>query len=91
MLTKQDAERIADKLEVTIERAKRNRPHDLMIVVHEGKIIASFGIRRGSRKDAGHDHIPNSLHASPHFCKELAECPKSKDDWLRMMKEKDLL
>jgi hypothetical protein len=32
--------------------------HQLAIIEYEGKRIAQFGIRRGSRRDQGHDHVP---------------------------------
>ena len=84
MLTKDHAEKIARKLGAKIVRSKRN--HDLAIISHEGLIIASFGIRRSSRRDKGHDHIPRNLRFAPHQCIGLANCPVSKDDWLNHMR-----
>ena len=57
IITKELAERIAAKLQA-VSHPKKNRPHDLYRVYHEGVFIAHFGIRRSSKKDQGHDHVP---------------------------------
>lgn len=89
MLTKEDAEEIARKLGASIK--KKNRRHDLATIYYSGKLVAFFGIRRGSRKDAGHDHIPRSIYVSPHFCKELSRCTKYLADWLEELAKQNLL
>jgi len=89
MITKQHAEAIIKKLQAEIH-TKRDA-HDLAVVYHNGKRIASFGIRRGSRKNLGHNHISHDLHVSPHTCLGLAQCPVSKDEWLEMMGQKGLI
>ena len=71
-------------------RGKRHA-HDVFGVLHHGMLIASFGLRRGSQKDKGHDHIPNDLHVSPGFAKALAQCTKSQEDWLQVMSQKGLV
>jgi hypothetical protein len=81
MLTKDHARAIATKLGAH-ERGKKGSAHDIQKIYHEGKLIAHFGIRHGSKRNAGHDHIPKSLHVSPHFCMELATCTKYLNDWL---------
>jgi len=58
-----------------------------MVVEHDGREVASFGIRRGSRKDAGHDHVPRQLHVRPNFAKLLAQCPKTRQDWIDLLVE----
>jgi hypothetical protein len=88
LLTKKHAEEIATKLGAEIRHRKA---HDLAVVFYEGKLIAAFGIRRGSRANAGHDHSPNDLHVSPRTCLGLAECPVSRDDWIEQMKQKGLI
>ena len=85
MLTKDHAKQIARKLEAEIKSGKK--AHDLASIYHDGKLIAWFGIRRGSRRDSGHDHIPKSLSFSADKCLGLARCPVSKDDWLSHMKK----
>jgi hypothetical protein len=88
-LNKDDAKKIATKLRANI--VKRRRGHDLAEVWVDGLWIASFGIRRGSRRDQGHDHIPNELHISAKDARNLALCPMSRDDWLEKMEDKGLL
>jgi hypothetical protein len=90
MLTKDHARAIAAKLGA-IQQNKRGSPHDIQKIYFNGKLITYFGIRRGSGRDAGHDHMPKNLHVSPHFCLELATCTKSKSDWLLEMKNKQLI
>src|SRR5262249_3071681 len=85
MLTKEHAKKIAAKLGAQIDTS--GKANDIAAVYHDGKVIAFFGIRRGSKKDAGHDHIPGSLYFSPNKCLGLANCPVSKADWLERMKE----
>jgi hypothetical protein len=91
MLDKQDALKIKKKLKAKIEKTKKGRPHDLAVVYHNNSIIASFGIRRGSNKSLPHDHIPADLHLSPNECTRLAECPFSRDDWIKRMKSLKLI
>ena len=88
MLTREDAEKITAKLKATIRHKTR---HDLAVVEYEGKRITQFGVRRGSRKDQGHDHIPTSLHVSSHEALLLAQCPMSLDDWVAKMKDKGFI
>lgn len=88
MLTHEHAEKITQKLKAAI---RYKASHDLAVVEYEGKRIAQFGIRRGSRKDQGHDHISTSIHVSPHEALLLAQCPMSLDDWVKRMKEKGLI
>ncbi len=86
-ITKQMAKKIVSKLKAT--RADRHSTaHDLMVVTHDGKIIVSFGMRRGSKKELGHDHIPRELGVSMGFAKKLALCSKYRDDWIREMKNR---
>ena len=88
MLTKEHAEAIAKKFGATI--TPRNA-HDLAVIEHNGQRVASFGIRRGSNKDQGHDHIPASLHMSPRDTMEFARCVISVADWVAKMQQKNLI
>ncbi len=83
-ITKELALRIVDKLEA-VEITDKGDEHDEYGVFHEGQLIQSFGVRRGSRRGAGHDHIPGDLDVGPNFAKQLGQCPKSRDDYLRKM------
>lgn len=80
-ITKEHAERIATKLGA-IDETKKGDEHDEMVIYHEGQYVASFGIRRGSKKDAGHGHVPKNLGVNTHFAKELAICTKSRLEYL---------
>jgi len=90
MLTKDHATAIAGKLRAKPHK-KKGTPHQIQLIFHRDKIVAHFGIRHGSNRNAGHDHIPRDLHVSPHFCKELACCTKYLEDWLSMMEKQGLL
>ena len=85
-ITKEMALEISTKLDAKIV-TKSN--HDWVRIFVDGKQIARFGIRRSSKKDIGHDHIPQQLFCSTHFCKELATCTKTQEDWIKLMKEND--
>ena len=88
IITKQLALKIAEKLGAKL---KAGKAHDLAIVFHENKAIASFGIRRGSSREAGHDHVQKSLHLTPSKARLLAQCPMTREQWLAIMREKGLL
>jgi hypothetical protein len=88
MLTKDHALLIAKKLKADV---RPKSAHDLAVISHEGKRIAQFGIRRGSNKNQGHNHIPNGVHLTPHDTLLLAECSISADEWIDMMKQKGLI
>ena len=90
VIDKELAEKIVKKLKAKID-PKPNRPHDLALV-YEGEIlIASFGLRHGSKKSLGHDHIPENLHLTKRQAKDLAHCPMSREEWLQVMRGKNLI
>ncbi len=80
-ITQEYAQRIADKLGA-IDESKRGSAHDEMVVYHEGRFVARFGIRRGSSRDSGHDHVQKNLNVNTRFAKELATCTKSRLQYL---------
>lgn len=84
-ITKEHARKIARKLGAVIETG--TKAHDLALVYHNDLLIATFGIRRGSRKDIGHGHIPSALHVGPRDCLGLANCPLSREAWIQMLIE----
>lgn len=88
MITKTHAELIAKKLEAEL---KQRSGHELAIVRYNGRAIAHFGIRRGSRKDQGHDHIPGQIHLGDHDCLELGRCSMTREQWIERLKEKGLI
>ena len=83
-LDRRDAESIARKLQAAL---KPGRKHDLAHIRYDGKLIASFGIRRGSGS-LPHLHILNQLHVSFSQARLLVDCPMSFEDWIALMKEK---
>jgi len=87
VITKELALKIAKKLKANIKR-RSNKAHDIAEIYHEGNLVTQFGIRRGSNKNLGHDHIPRDLHIQPREARLLAECPLSRDDWLDIMTDK---
>ena len=89
LLTKEHARSIATKLGAEIRR--KRKAHDLAVVYEGGLRIAQFGIRRGSRKNLGHDHLTHALHLSLRQCLELARCPMSREQWIGSLRDKGLL
>ncbi|TWT58884.1 hypothetical protein KOR42_22710 [Thalassoglobus neptunius] len=93
-ITKELAVKIQKKLGAVIltsKNGKKNKAHDIYVIFHKEKAVARFGIRRGSEKDKGHDHIPGDLSVSPHFAKELGQCTKSKAEWIEEATNKGLI
>ena len=88
-ITKQMALDIARKLKANIDTTAK--AHDLATVLHEGKVIAWFGIRRGSKRDLPHPYIPAQIHLGPHDTRRLAECHISREEWIAIMREKGLI
>ena len=86
VITKDHAEKIASKLRATV--LSTSGVHDMMGVFHDGKLIASFGIRRGSERDKGHDHVQKEIKVNTRFAKDLAICTKSQAQWIELMKAK---
>lgn len=82
MLTKSHANIIAEKLGAVIQEG---RSHSLAVIYVDDVRVAAFGIRHGSRKDQGHDHIPRSIHYSPNKCLRLAQCTLNRPDWMQAM------
>jgi hypothetical protein len=90
IITKELAERIAMKLQAVCA-PKKNRPHDLYRIYHEGRLIAHFGVRRSSKKDQGHDHVPAQIRVSPNQARLLAQCPMSREEWIVEMQRKGVI
>ena len=86
-ITKELALKIAKKLKATTKERK-NKAHDIACVFEDSKLIAQFGIRRGSKKNLGHDHIPNNLFITTQQTKQLGKCPLSREEWIRIITEK---
>ena len=85
MLTKDDAQAIATKFHAHI--VTKNSTHDIAKIFYRGRFVAQFGIRRGSNRNQGHDHIPHGIHWSPNKCKRCAQCHIGFADWVAEMIE----
>jgi hypothetical protein len=85
IITKELAIKICTKL-CARDITPPNAAHDRYGVFHNGVLVASFGIRRGSSKDMGHDFIPKEINVRTSFAKQLAICTKSREDYLREIK-----
>jgi hypothetical protein len=90
IITKELAEAIAKKLGAVID-SRPGRPHDLARIYHAGRVVALFGIRRGSGKNLGHDHIPSQIYVSTRQARLLGQCPMSREEWIEVMQEKGKL
>ena len=88
IISKQHAEKIADKLQAKIQQGSK---HDFAEIFHGGQLIARFGIRRGSEKYKGHDHIQKDLYLNGYQAKRLAACPLTREEWLEIMRTKGKL
>ena len=85
-ITRELALKIARKLKATIKTT--GRAHDLACVYHDGKLITHFGIRRGSSKNLGHDHVVGSLFVGMRNTRLLGECSLLRDEWLALLVER---
>jgi hypothetical protein len=65
--------------------------HTWVVVDYRGRRLAEFGIKRGSRRDAGHGWIPDQLHLSPHEASELAQCPLTVDEYINLMVQRGFI
>jgi len=88
-LTKQHARKIAKKLGAEIDKSPK--AHDLAIIRHNGEIIATFGIRRGSNNNLPHGHISDDLHIRPREAINLANCPMSPAQWIQRLGEQNVV
>ena len=89
IITKEHALKIARKLGSRIS-TRESKAHDIATIFEGEQLIGQFGIRRGSEKDKGHDHISKDLHLGPHKARLLAQCPLTREQWIEIMREKGL-
>jgi phenylacetate-coenzyme A ligase PaaK-like adenylate-forming protein len=89
LFDKRDAQAMAKKLKATLID-KKGKKHDIAVVKYGGKVVGQFGIRRGSGS-LGHDYIPGQIHVTTKQARDLVQCPMSFDDWIALMKEKQLI
>lgn len=87
-ITKEHALKIAKKLKAEVEPGNA---HDLANIYEGGLLIAQFGIRRGSKKNLGHDYIPGELYISAHDAKEIAICHYYRDWYIKTLSKKGMI
>ena len=87
-ITKEHAERIAEKLSAVIEAGAK---HDLVKIYYNNRKVAQYGIQRGSKKDAPHSYIPGQIFVSKRDRLLLAQRPLSRDGWVEILKRKGVI
>jgi len=90
IITKQLAEAIVRTLGAA-KHSKKNRPHDLYTLSYRGQVIVRFGVRRGSAKDQGHNHIPGQIHLSPHDARAFGECGRTLEWYIQELIAKGII
>lgn len=86
-LTSREAEQIASKLEAEV---KEGRGHARALIRWQGRIVASYGIRRGSR-ETSHDYIPKQMFLTFRETLDLARCPLTKEGYFEILRQKGKL
>ena len=85
VLTQGDAKKIAKKLSAEIVS---KRGHDVAIIrTGNGVVLGQYGIRRGS-KNSGHDYIPGQIGVTMRQAQDLVNCPMSKEDYFKEMRNR---
>jgi len=87
VFTQKHAATIASKLKCRIVEGRR---HAIAMLYEAGRLIASFGIRRGSREEP-HDYIPKQLHLTQKQCRELCDCTRNRENIIEILRTKGLL
>lgn len=86
-LTSREAEQIASKLEAEV---KEGRGHARALIRWQGRIVASYGIRRGSR-ETSHDYIPKQIFLTFRETLDLARCPLTKEGYFEIVRQRGKL
>ena len=76
------AEKIAAKLGITPEKGRK---HERVYIRWAGKIIASYGLRRGSR-ELSHDYVVSQIFITIRQAMDLARCPTSRDEYFETLR-----
>lgn len=87
ILTSKEAEEIANKLEAEIKPGRR---HPKVLVRWKGRIVAQYGIRRGSG-DVSHNYISRQLFISFRETLDLARCPLTREQYFQILRLKGKL
>ena len=67
--------------------SSRGAAHPKFGIFHEGRIVASTGLRHSPKPDIPTPHVNRDLRVSIGFVLDLARCPKDLDDYLRAIGE----
>ena len=81
-MTKQIAEKALAKLEAR-EETPEGAAHPIYAIYHNGVLVAKTGLRHSSNRDIPVPHIKADLRVNAQFILGLAQCPKSKKQWLQ--------
>jgi len=81
-ITKELAFAIVKKLKA-VDVTDRTDAHDIYFVYHKNEVVGRISIRRASKKDIPCPHVPKDIGVNEHFARLLAQCPKSRNDWLK--------
>jgi hypothetical protein len=86
-LTSKEAEEIATKLNAEIQEG---RGHKRVLIRWQGRVVASYGIRRGSR-ETSHDYIPRQIFLTFRETLDLARCPLSSSQYFELLRSRGRL
>jgi hypothetical protein len=81
-LTKRIAEKALAKLGAE-DVTPKGAAHPRYAIYHDGKLVASTGTRHSSNPDILVPHVKTDLRVNTQFVLGLAQCPKSKKQWLQ--------
>ena len=87
VITAKDADAIAEKMQAVRRSGTR---HEFADFVYNGKIILSFGIRRGSGEKP-HFHVPFQMKLSQKECRLFRECSISLEKYVEILKAKRVI
>lgn len=87
-LTKDLAEKVVKKLGGVV---RQGRKHDIVQVYHAGKLVAFFGLRRGSDRSMLHNYISSQLYVSQNQAYLLGLCPMTREQWIEVLRAKGKL
>jgi len=87
ILTSREAGEIARKLGANIDEGRK---HAKVKIRWQGRIVASYNIRRGSG-ETSHDYIPKQTFISSRQALDLARCPLSRDQYFEILRSKGKL
>ena len=88
MFNKDDAEAIATKWGASVVPKQK---HDIVQFWYQNKLVGWYGIRRGSRRDASHDYVPEQMKLSPRQCRDFKDCTKNRNDIISIWREKGVV